>query len=435
MADSVSCQRFVPEDIPPVTQYEEVSPADFVDILRNVDERREHEKIADCARAVAGLNLYIERSLYEVVQSNPKFSQIRVPILPDAVGRDSERISTIQPTAWILDGAGCYYDPGERRLMKNIVDHWNGTTRTLNGYVWKSLISPCFLAYHLMVIAGLIMAIIFWTRPASRVDIDHPWVKVVGGGLILGIPLAYDLAAIIVVFIWERFFEEPGKNSVVASELQFLLSERLNFIIMQLCRAITSSSDPNDKKPGKTVGSFIISNFYEKVVTRALVRSDSPADSWAYVENVLTVYRFIREIAETNVVDLGISVMQLNASRAHDMRLFLAKAIKEGSPEVHLQLLRLLYNGHLGVDERSDLARQRPSNLCMNHYLGYQRVVELEAKVRLDLGSAKMVADPVRLENMEIGLGLRSWDSRSGRSRGESARRGGPEPSHFSVPG
>jgi hypothetical protein len=242
---------------------------------------------------------------------------------------------------------------------------------------------------------------------------------------------------VLVVVIWERYFPEPGKHPIEAAELQVRISDRVSAIINGIMDAIPSSDldkiqgNGNKRSVPVSVGNFILKYFYEPAIT-TLVASLKKREErdWLQVEDMLTVLRFVREIETT--VHLGTNEMDLG-NKMYEMRRFIEQRIQDGRPEVHLQLLRLLYNVHRPAEERKALVERDPSDLSLSHYLGDSIVQQIEASLRKVANADK--GDPTKRENIRMALGEIVTESHVTRTETGMGRRDGSlQPSRFEDP-
>jgi hypothetical protein len=108
----------------------------------------------------------------------------------------------------------------------------------------KSILLPCFISYHLIVLICWIVGIAMLSVQPTMVQMEQPYVQGLAGGLLIAISTGCDLIAMLVVLIWERYFPEPGKHPAETSQLQVQISERLNSIVRYGYASEGQISDP-----------------------------------------------------------------------------------------------------------------------------------------------------------------------------------------------
>jgi hypothetical protein len=269
--------------------------------------------------------------------------------------------------------------------------------------------------------------------------------------------ILFDVVAMLFVVIMTTYFPERGNPRLATSvqqqiTAQFLeiLTQVFNAISAQEFRAITG-----DKKMTveQVIGYLIIRYFYEPAVTAltAALSAKSPLYghnnasklTWPQLENLLTVYRFTREIGES--VDLGTNHIKLEPRSVAHLRKLLVQCAQLGIPDVHVQLCRLLYNSNIKLEERRTKIQNNPRDLSLYHYLGSSEVDQLIADIRRELRRPKpqsrkvdlaaetrkrnltLVIDPYAQPDIGSRMGSR------GASRGLSRASAGkiPQPSRF----
>jgi hypothetical protein len=160
--------------------------------------------------------MQIESTSYEV-ESEIHGESVALQTLPHHSGHDRERISTIQPTAWILEGPGSYYDPNERRIQKNLVGHWSGLSSSLSRHLWKSITNGCFLAYHIIVIFSFLLTIFMRLQKERAFENNNPRLRNFSLALRRLSQLPMTCLQCCLSWSWRSVFLRPGPAHCDAS--------------------------------------------------------------------------------------------------------------------------------------------------------------------------------------------------------------------------
>lgn len=352
------------------------------------DANDQRQKIPLLAQSIEGFHQLIEQKLYEIEDSfyDPEVS---IQTLPHHTGNDHELISVIQPTAWILSDSGSYYDPVERRIMKNSVGHWDGQANSISNHIKQTLTNGCFMSYHIIVLFSILIAfLMFFLKKKLTISIV----------LIVIVSVGYDAIAIAFTLFVETCTSYSG-NPRLANKIQTEVKSTIDNILDHLVRCIPTQVSElicNQKKMtiSQIAGNFVLRYFYEPAVTmlqQSLKASSSAMYNkknanilnWNEVENLLIIYRFSREISAS--VGLGTDEIQMDSSLVSNLRLLLIALIEEGDETVHMQLLRLLYKSAIKPDERSRIIRQNHHDLSLNHYIGAAECEAIRIQLRKDI--------------------------------------------------
>ncbi|KAK8876466.1 hypothetical protein M9Y10_006679 [Tritrichomonas musculus] len=386
-----------------ITSYAEpISATNFVYSLVNSfdsqDESHPNEpklKIPLLAESIEGFNLLLEQNLYQI-ENTIDDSNVSIQTLPHHTGNDHELISVIQPTAWILKDAGCYYDPVERRIMKNCVGHWDGQANSISNHIYQTITNGCFMSYHIIVLFSILAAILmFCLTNQSTFSIL----------LIVIVSVGYDLIAILFIIFVETCAPYSG-NPTLANKIQNEVSFTVNNTLQQLVNSIPAQvleliCSGKKMTISEITGTFILRYFYEPAVTmlsQSLKLSSTAMYNktkakqlkWNEIENLLVVYRFTREISET--VYLGTDEIQLDNSLILNLRLLLIALIEDGDETVHMQLLRLLYKSAIKPDERGRIILHNHNDLSLNHYIGSAECETIRIQLRKDISRPRSAA-------------------------------------------
>lgn len=367
----------------------------LVDSYDNQDDNHQNEpklKIPLLAQSIEGFHQLLEQQLYEIADSfnDPDVS---IQTLPHQTGNDHELISVIQPTAWILKDAGCYYDPIERRIMNNCVGHWDGQANSISNHIRQTITNGCFMSYHIIVLISIFIAsLMFFIKKQLTISI----------ALIVIVSVGYDLMAMAFTVFIETCTSYSG-NPRLANKIQKEVKFRIDNILDQLVRCIPYQAleliiNQKKMKACQIAGKFILRYFYEPAVTmlQQSLKNSSTAMynkknaetlKWDEIENLLILFRFTREISAT--VGLGTDEIQLDNSLIANLRLLLIDLIEKGNETVHIQLLRLLYKSAIKPEERSTIIRQNHHDLSLNHYIGSAECESIRIQLRKDITRPK----------------------------------------------
>ena len=420
-------------DIEPIVQLDVIPPQQIVDTLIQAStvENGDRRKITLLAQAIAGLDFVLEDSLYEIENSHRGHDAegVTIQTLPHNTGKDHERISVIQPAAWIFDGPDGYFDPETNQIMRNCIGCWEGTASSLKEHLKRSVWNPCFKAYYVVTLIAVLVSIlvgVMW-KSASYL-------------IVAVMAILYDICAIAFVLINERKSVPPG-----ADRMQTEVRRTVRNILMQMDQCIEprirrSLVDTYKASSCEAVGRFLVSYFYEPglmalkeaLKLKGWMKQGIETMGWAEIEAALTVYRFVRQIEES--VCTGISDMRFGPNEPVLMKNFVADCIKKGKAEVHGQMMRLLYKGFLPTNKRAEIIIANHYDISMNHFLGRDLMDALRKE--LNIWMKNKAADPVRVANTKLALDPLGLNSRS---KGTRSRRGGmssqapnrPAPSHF----
>lgn len=422
-------------EIPPIVQLDVISPQEVVDTLIQATtvENADRTKITRLAQAIAGLDFVLEDELYEVRARNSGNGSDNATIetLPDNTGNDRERVSVIQPAAWIFDGPNGYFNPENGQIMRNCIGCWEGTASSLKEHLKRSIWNSCFKAYYSVTLIAVLLAItlcVLYKKPSFI------------GVAVLAI--LYDCAAILFVLINERKSVPPG-----ADRMQKEVRRAVRRVLEQMDQGIDQRTrrslvDTYKATSSEVAGRFLVSFFYEPglmalkeaLKQKGWMKQGIETMGWAEIEAALTVFRFVREIEESVVT--GISDMRFGPNEPVLMKNFIADCIKKGREEVHTQMLRLLYKGFLPANKRAEIIMENPRDISLNHIVGRDIVDALRKD--LNIWMKNKAADPIRVANTKLALDPLGLNSRS---RGTRSRRGGmassagrrPAPSHFEA--
>lgn len=369
----------------------------LVDSYDTQDENHQNDpkiKIPLLAQSIEGFHQLLEQNLYSVENSiDAEDSDVSIQTLPHHTGNDHELISVIQPTAWILGDGGCYYDPVERRIMKNCVGYWDGQANSILNQIQLILTNGCFMLYHIIVIISIFIAgLMFFFKKELTISI----------ALIVIVSLGYDIIAILFIMFLESCTSYSGKPQL-ANKIQKEVKSKVDNILDQLVRCTPTQVRElicNQKKMtiSQISGTFILRYFYEPAVTilQQSLKNTSSAMynknkakqlNWNEIQNLLIVFRFVREISSS--VGLGTDEIQMDNSLVSNLRLLLIALIEEGDETVHIQLLRLLYKSAIKPDERATIILQRHHDLSLNHYIGAAECESIRIQLRKDITRPK----------------------------------------------
>ncbi|OHT14342.1 hypothetical protein TRFO_43090 [Tritrichomonas foetus] len=394
-----------------ITSYD-VTPAEtfvstLVDSYNQQDENHSNDpkmKIPLYAGAIQGFSLLLEKNLYQIEHSI-RDKSVSIQTLPHHTGNDHELISVIQPTAWILNDEGCYYDPVEQRIMRNSVGHWEGRANSIKQHIFQTITNSCFMTYHFIVLIAIIGAIMIKIIMENYIDNDTahgPFIKNMSVILIISVAVGYDLIAMLFIIIMETYFPDSGKPWIanrVQSEVFNTIGTALNQLVRSIPpRTLDSICSGNKMTVSQIAGTFILRYFYEPAVTmlsQSLKVSSTalynPRNAgkleWSQIENVLIVFRFVREISDT--VGLGTDEFKIDPAQGANLRKLIITAIEEGNPTVHMQLLRLLYKSAIPNDERSHIISEKPCDLSLNHFIGASECEAIRIQLRKDITRPK----------------------------------------------
>jgi hypothetical protein len=396
--------HFDPDTVHALSQYSALSAPDFARELVDSFNGRVRDPpviIPQLARCIAGFNLLIEDASYEV-ESEIRDPSVTISTLPHHSGDDNERISTVQPTAWLLDGPGSYYDPNEQRIQMNLVGYWNGVSHSLKGHLWRSLTNGCFMAYHLIVVLSFVLMGLMFLQDERSFEIEHPSIRRLSLALPPVVAVLYDVLAMLFVVISVIHFPERG-NPREADRVQSWMTARLSGLLRHVYDAIPQEELGliiAERHPSveEVVGTFILRYFYEPAVT-ALSAALRPTSgfykvdratelSWTQFEDLLTLYRFVREISDS--AHLGTTHIKFDGRHVSHLTKLVVSAIQNGVPEVHFQLCRLLFNATAPSDVRAAKVRADHMNLSLNHYVGNAEVEQVVSRVKQDIKRARL---------------------------------------------
>jgi len=394
------------------TSYDIQTPEYIVNSLTSFDNQQTNTaatKVPVFATAIAGLQQLIENGLYRI-ENFVNEESVSIRTLPHHAENDHQLSSVIQPTAWILSGPGCYYDPDEDRIMKNLVNHWDGKTNSIFRHIGHSVTNSCFITYHIITLLAIICSIamyVFGNR-SNYVSPETGETIVTGRiqfQLIFFVSVGYDLIAMLFIIIMETFFPGEG-NPWLAHNVQKQIEATMNQIMDDIVYNIPSKDllgicENVQKSNSEITGIFIMRYFYEPTVTLLMQQLKSQSSAlfnpkngstiqWDMMEHCLTLYRFAREISLS--VHLGTNDFKIDSQQQLNMRKLLVTAIEEGQPDVHIQLLRLLYNSSLNIEERKDVIKQNTHNLCLTHFIGADDVEAIITVLKRDVEKPKTAA-------------------------------------------
>ncbi|KAH0795304.1 hypothetical protein GPJ56_000753 [Histomonas meleagridis] len=388
-----------------ITQYSTKPPGEIAEDFVRLNEDQSNdpkEKFPKIASSIASLQLTLESYLY-AIEDEVADPEVSIMTLPHHTGGDHERISVIQPAAWIANDSGSYYDPTENRFFLNCVNHWEGSSSSISSHVKKILLGPCFLPYHVIVVISFILAfVVYFYGFSQRITSEHPSVRVISLIIIIITSVAFDLIAIIFVIFMEIIHPREGKPWL-ANNVQKRITSTIDNIFNQFIQTIPGKAEKEDadEKPSKTIGTFLLHNFYEPSITLLMQNLKvhglyDPRNAsklpWQKIEDLLVIYRFVREISDSLNAIPGVEEFRLDSQQVVNMRKFLITAIEDGSAEVHLQLLRLLHKSTLNYQARSDIIRNDPRDLSLNHYLGEENVEAILSVLKRDIVKPKTAA-------------------------------------------
>jgi hypothetical protein len=399
--------RFDPNEVPVAESYARLPLDQIAQVFLDNSAADSNPKTAagPIANAISSLNSHLEESIYSIDGAFPD-TDIPIEILPHHCGADREKISCVQPTAWILDGPNGYYDPNDTRIVRNLVGHWEGRADSLRDHLKNCFTNPCFIAYHAIAIFSIVLGIALWFLEDSKLDDDYPWVRVISAWVLSLSAIIYDVVAMAIIAANEIYYSDDA-SPVEADLIQKRIVTEIDRVLSEF-----SGSDAFDQigdnallSTSQRAGRFLIQFFYEPSVriVKELLKPNvlKPATmTWAEYDAVLTIYRFVREISDS--VQMGTSQVVLSDTEAMRLRTLILKGITDGSREVHEQLLRLYYKGKCRVDVRQRiLLRGNHTDLSINHFIGTPTFQALDAQVK-KLADSGAIKHRMRLVNVRF---------------------------------
>ena len=400
-----------------ITNYGEISEETFVSNIVNLFNTQTNDakiKFPTMSSSIQGLNLHIENNL-QTIEDSINSKNVSIQTLPNRTGSQKEPLSVIQPTAWILNDEGSYYDPNEKRIMRNCVGYWDGISKSLGQHIRQTITNGCFMAYHFIVLFAIIGAITIKVIMDQYIDTNAEhgdFIKNLSVILIILVACGYDLVAILYIVLKETVLPDEG-DPATADKIQKQVSQTvrniLNHIVINIpaneLTTITATS--NKQMTNAQIASvFIFKYFYEPAVTllsqavkhtsTAMYNPKRAKDlQWKEIEDVLILFRFVREIS--NSTELGTNDFKIDNTVVNTVKALVVESIKSGPPEVHIQLLRLLYKSSLSAEESSNITKANKADLSLNHYLGSNQVEEIRTKLEAHIKSSSVLnsKDPI----------------------------------------
>lgn len=421
--------EFHPQNAEVITNYEGPLPiSEIASALIDLENNNmpNQEKIPIFAQSIESLRLILEQTLYNTERYN---SGVSIQTLPHHSGNDHELISVIQPTAWISADEGSYYDPIEQRTMHNLVGYWDGASPSLQSHILKLLFkNGCFISYHVTALFSLILALIMKFVLGPNLTMI----------LLIAVAFGYDIIAMLFIIFSETFSQDLG-NPRLANQIQREVKAAIHGILAQLSISIDTklfSLSLNSSNQGSQVsennskqtvsqksGWFLLTYFYQPALkilsdelrnssTALFNKKNASTLDWSTVENLLIIYRFVREISQSNPPESE----QMDRSVSMNLRILLIELIKVGNETVHLQLLRLLYKSSISPIDRSGIIIQNPRDLSLNHYIGAAECetikIELQKAYNISSRSQRLSASQaMRYKNIGDSLGVNKTTS------------------------
>ena len=407
-------QEFDPLTIPPKTHF---SPLTYEEILQELNAAGAKNsppltQLSHFYKAISSFNDLIERDLWNIQNVSVLNKANTIRTLPILAGREVECISAVQPAAWINDKPGGMYDPVNDQICNNCVGHWRGIANSHKQYLRKSVTTPYFIAIHIItVIAFIVSFMVAFLNTSIASDSSYKVQTIVIIGII---PIIYDIIAVSFIFIAETFWPEdeaPIEATKVQEQVTEAVSKDLQSLAAVIPQDMRDSLLNGAKAETSTVlaGQFIIYKFYipaHALFTKLLFKLGSgpfhekqvPKLEWEQFEEFLTVYRFLREISDTEIPDYEIPEYEvLGDNVKKNVQKAIVAGICVGKPEVHFQLLRLLALSMEKPEERHNRVLNDPQQINLYHYIGAAMSVAVGNDLRAKVSSSRK--DQTPLEN------------------------------------
>jgi hypothetical protein len=263
---------------------------------------------------------------------------------------------------------------------------------------------------------------IFLSVKQSRTFANSPgWLKGISLALMPVVAIVYDVLAMAFVLVMEVYFPDGG-NPRRADRIQAEATERIEAVLRGIYDAIPENElneilEGKPLSPHETVAHFILRNFYDVALSAIPVALKPGAPlanlknvsklTWQEVEDVLTVWRFLREISETS--EIGPVTLKIDSKDSYNFKRLLVPAMQNGDIVVHMQLMRLLANANQDWRTREERIRANPNDLSLLHYCGTTDVDSMIGTLKREVAKATApnTTDPtVDQRRTNIGLAL-----------------------------
>ena len=404
-------QEFDPLTIPPKTHF---TPLSYEEILDELNPQTGKDvnaltQLSHLYKAISGLNDLIERDLWNIQTVSVANPACTIRTLPILAGQEIECISAIQPAAWVGNIPGGMYDPVNDQICQNCVGHWRGIAKSHKQFLWKSVTKPYFIAIHIITILAIIVSfIVAFLNTSISSDALYKTRAILIIGLI---PILYDIVCVVFILIAETFWPEdeaPLEATRVQEELTEAISKDLYSLAAVIPQDMRETLLANSKvqTPAVLAGQLILNKFYEPahlLFSKLLLRigigpfadKQIPKLEWDQFEEFLTVYRFLREISDTEIpeYDMIADNVKKNVQKA------IVTGICVGKPDVHFQLLRLLALSMEKPEERSNRVLNDPQQINLYHYVGVAMALAIGNELRTKLSNSSSRKDQIPLEN------------------------------------
>lgn len=382
---------------------------DFVKYLTDGYYEKDIQKqFHDLSDGITGLNNKLEKELFRVQNALVANPSNTIRTLPLLAGREVECISTVQPAAWISGVVGGMYDPVKDFICLNCVGHWEGKARSLNHYLWKSITTPCFCAFHLIALISIILGILFaYLNPNIK---NNSLSEIKSIIIVSVISVSYDLGCVIILLMLETFSPDdpaPFEASQVQEQVHQVINSAIECIAVEISDEHKSlATNEMEMKNPQLVGHFVMVFFYEtgKTVLANLLKptgifseKNIQTIEWPEFERFLSLFRFLREFSDAEILTYE-PIPDLTRKKFFKA---LIVALERGQPEVHFQLLRLLALALEPPNIRMQHVEKDKHDINMNHYLTTNSVRSLVHDLKIDLIKWKASKNPLSYGSIE----------------------------------
>lgn len=340
---------------------------------REMESTDDDVKAVTLARAILSVQCDIENQFRIIMEANPN-ADCRIQAMPENCEDNHDNVSSVQPIAWVKGVSGGYFDPERGRITQNNLGLWEGHSKTFGGHLLHSITTGVFRAYHIVTLVALIIALVLYFWPG--LDDVRLWVCGIVVALTLSFPVAVSVMTIISEF--RSRFKDAGALQTASQET---VDRVVTGIVMNMDpdkRQSCSLGNSGNEAPVRIAGRFLLTYCYEPALLllqrrfKVGGRLDNVKE-WSLVEALLTIYRFVRQVRETNVAEVSTSKFDC----APGMKRLVMGIMQRGDQEAHYQITRLLGNCFLTDDERLDRVKANPKDISLSHYLGWSLVREI----------------------------------------------------------